>query len=87
MGVAYYIFTQGRYAYAGWALLETVERPAVAREVFRNYRARMDRSAVEMVMVKAATLREANAELERRAEPVAGGYPDPAVHNPRGYRE
>lgn len=86
-GMAYYIFTQGRYSYAGWALLETVKRPALAKEVFRNYRGRFDRSAVEMVMVEAASIQEANAKLNRKAEPVAGNYPDPALYESQGYRE
>lgn len=85
--MAYYIFTQGRYSYAGWALLEAVERPAVAREVFRNYRGRFDRSAVEMVMVEAASPDEANSKLRRKAEPVAGSYPSPAVYDSQGRRE
>lgn len=70
-----YIFTQGRYSHAGWKLLEMVERKTLANEVYRNYRRRLDRSEVEMVMVEAASIEEANAKLKRQAEPVAGSYP------------
>ena len=85
--MAYFIFTRDRYSHAEWALLETVERAAVAREAFGNYRARFDRSEVEMIMVKAASPDEANAELERKAEPVAEGDPHPAAYDSQGYRE
>ena len=85
--MAYYIFTQGRYTYAGWALLETVKRPALAKEVFRNYRGRIDPSEVEMVMIKAVSLHEANTKLERKAELVAGFYPERAAQDLQGYRE
>lgn len=83
--MAYYIFTQGRASATGWALLETVNRPALAKEVFRNYRQRLECSEVEMVMVEAAGIHEANAKLKRKAEPVAGSYPDPAAYSSSGY--
>lgn len=79
--MAFYIFTQGRYSYTGWALLETVKRPALAKEVFQNYRRRIDRSEVEMVMIEAASIHEANAKLRLEAEPVAGSYPEPAGYD------
>lgn len=83
--MAYFIFTQGKYPYAGWALLETVESPVLAKEVFWNYRGRIDRSEVEMVMVKASSLHEAHVKLEHKAEPVAGNYPDPAAYDSQSY--
>ena len=85
MGMPYYLFIQGKYSYAGWALLETVKRSALAKEVFQNYRSRLDRSEIEMVMVEAANIHEANAKLQRKAEPVAGNYPEPAAYDSLGY--
>ena len=61
--MAYYIFAQGRYTFGAWELLETVERPDLAKEVYRNYRQRLDPSAVEMVMVRAKSEVEAKKRI------------------------
>lgn len=62
--MAYFIFTQGKYTHALWELLETVEREELAKEVYRNYRQRLDPSAVELVMVRARSEAEARERIQ-----------------------
>ena len=73
--MAYYIFIKGARPNA-WELLEKIERPDLAKEVYRNYQLRLGQKNPDTVtMIEAPNLIEGQRQLRERQ-----GAPDLLAH-------